>query len=51
MKKVILIVVSMKKKSIILKWRRIEVVITGDLIGHSSSEMTGTSIADLNMKK
>lgn len=55
-KKVTSIVVNMRKKSITLKWRRTEIVITKkeDLTAdHTSSEMMtgGTSIADLNMKK
>lgn len=55
-KKVTSIVVNMRKKSITLKWRRTEIVITEEKdlkADHTSSEMTtgGTSIADSNMKK
>ncbi len=50
MKKVTSIVVNMRKKNTILKWKKIEIAITEGLIDHSR-ETTGTSIADLNMKK
>jgi len=50
MKKVISIAVNMRKRSTILKWRRIETATTEDLTDHNR-ETTGTSIADLNMKK
>ena len=50
-KKVILIVVSMRKRSTILKWRKTEIAIKENPIGQTiNREMIGTSIADLNMK-
>ena len=50
-KKVILIVVSMRKRSTTLKWRKTEIAIKENPIGQTiNREMIGTSIADLNMK-